>query len=393
MNLPAPDVSGAMPHGSSGQSKAQVVPSRSAVLAAELALPAHSGRPSSPRASSCSAIGRSETSKAARAPVRGSSVSRIGNSVAKTTPSFPSIARSFQKPRRAEGGKFFQVECLPADHSCGFHGLGISREEAASALRKQRNDEEVQEFVAADLAAAVQTGDRKTFPREIREDEELWGALKTYYAAQQTLDQSRRQAHDLLTEEAASRGDSQTNSSSSQAAFLAERYGLDVSEAMQRLCCEMKARVLNEPSGPSKVKLMQRLGLCHAQVKAIETACQDNKLAQQALQRRCRARFDTYVAWVGTDRSFWLSFVRGCGNERTGGLLDALAKVRGVTVCIWAEKLQNVGVSDEPELEMVHEASFGTKTIHLWYQGDRGHFDRLLPYKSRSSSRSERGGT
>merc|ERR1712072_506178 len=109
-------------------------------------------------------------------------------------------------------------------------------------------------------------------------------------------------------------------------------------------------------------------------LKSIQSASQAMRDAEEALRSHCQRQFDAYVGWVGTDESFWLSFVRGCGNERAGGLLDALAKICKLNVFIWSEKL---GL--DPELELVHEVNFGSKVVHLWYQGGRGHFDRLVP--------------
>lgn len=275
--------------------------------------------------------------------------------------------------------RWFQVEPMPCDHSCGFHGLGISREEAAAALLRHRGDAEVVEFVAADLVAALQTGDRKSFPREIREDEELWRALASYYAAQQGLDQGRREGRELLAED---------DGGGVQAANAAvERAGGDVTEAVLALCSELKSRASSMQSSSAKTGLMQRLGRCKTQAKSMGAAIQENVLADQALRKRCAARFDEYVGWVGSDRSFWLSFVRGCGSERTGGLLDALAKVHRLTVCVWSEGppgLSPGAVHKEPDLELVHEATFGGRVVHLWYQGDRGHFDRLVPCSGKS---------
>lgn len=251
-------------------------------------------------------------------------------------------------------------------------------------LLRNRGDSEVQEFVAADLVAALQTGERKSFPRSLREDEELWGALTAYYAAQQGLDQSRREARDLLAEELLA------PASAVQATEMGE-VGEDAAQALQTLCSQLKNRALTMQSGTAKTSLMGRLGRCTAHFKGMQGAALASREAEEALRRRCCSRFDAYVGWVGSDSSFWLSFVRGCGNERTGGLLDALAKVCKLTVYVWAEKLfataERSRLFEEPELELVHKASFGARTVHLWYQGDRGHFDKLVPYEKKRGSR------
>lgn len=255
-------------------------------------------------------------------------------------------------------------------------------------LLRNRGDPEVQEFVAADLVAALQTGERKSFPRSLQEDEELWGALTAYYAAQQGLDQSRREARDLLAEELLAPASAEV---ATMQELEASESCDDAAQALQVLCSQLKSRALTMQSGTAKTGLMGRLGRCTAHFKAMQGAAVASHEAEEALRRRCSSRFDAYVGWVGSDRSFWLSFVRGCGNERTGGLLDALAKVCKLTVYVWAEKLfataERSRVFEEPELELVHKATFGARTVHLWYQGDRGHFDKLVPYEKKRGSR------
>merc|ERR1711920_573248 len=108
--------------------------------------------------------------------------------------------------------------------------------------------------------------------------------------------------------------------------------------------------------------------------KALAEAVKANDDATSNLLRLCCDQFDTYVEWIGSDMSFWLSFVRGLDGERAGGLLDALAKVKGITVRVWSEA---VGEAEPPPLELVHTAPFGGHEVDLWYQGQRGHFDRL----------------
>lgn len=405
LSLPVPEIEAPIQGDSTGVRQSSSCPS----AAASAAMPEFGGAVSSGvdaagmkgglaasphRASSSGASQRrvrtEEVSRSSRgASLRGSSLGRIGTTSAST---------SSRRLRRAEDGKWFQVEALPADHSCGFHGLGITREDAAALLLRHKGDPEVQEFVAADLVAAVQTGERRTFPRKIRDDEDLWRALSAYYAAQQGLDQSRREARDCLAEDASlDAGDSACGNPSSVQAADATMEGKagDVAETLLGLCAKLKARASAMHSGSAKTGLMHRLGRCKAQAKAMQSAALRNCDADKALRKRCSHRLNEYVSWVGTDRSFWLSFVRGCGNERTGGLLDALAKVCNLTVCIWAEKLAahenwRTPCAEEPELELVHEATFGGKTIHLWYQGDCGHFDRLVPYSRKVGHRNGR---
>merc|ERR1740121_3399794 len=269
---------------------------------------------------------------------------------------------------RTVAGHWFRVEHMPADHSCGFHGLGIDRRDASRALlEKSGHDSEVQGFVAADLAAALQTGERSSFPPAIRQDAQLWDALDAYYAAQQGLDEQRRQALDFLAEEGAS---------ASAAAEVGGRSSETVQLALQSFSARLKGEVAAAPSGPQKLRLMQFLGRAKTLLKDFEAALGRSVQATQSLEAHCHAQTDAYIQWVGSDHSFWLSFVRGCGgNDRGGGLLDALAKVFTLTVRVWSE---SVGSDGGDVVELVHEAAYGGRIVNLWYQGDHGHFDRLV---------------
>lgn len=303
---------------------------------------------------------------------------------------YPSSATRLEGGRgvkRAEGGHFFQVEHLPADHSCGFHGLGISRGDAARALQQHRGDPEVEEFVAADLAAYLQSGERSDFPPPIRDDSSLWGALGAYYSAQEMLDARQREARELLAEEPVAAGAPQEMRKVllKAAKVRGEKGSKDVVAALRRLFTELKRQAAEMPSGAIKLSFITRLGRCQAQSKSLQAALADSAAAEQTLRQRCRAQFEHYVAWVGSDSLFWLSFIRGVGGEGAGGLLDALAKVMGLTVRIWAERSHGRDNRDEePDLSLVHKASFGPREVDLWYQGDRGHFDRLVPLERRS---------
>eukprot|EP00933_Yihiella_yeosuensis_P008664 TRINITY_DN11424_c2_g1_i1.p1 TRINITY_DN11424_c2_g1~~TRINITY_DN11424_c2_g1_i1.p1 ORF type:complete len:457 (+),score=89.24 TRINITY_DN11424_c2_g1_i1:69-1439(+) len=268
--------------------------------------------------------------------------------------------------RRAVDGRCFLVEYMPGDNSCGFHGIGISRQKAAHLLHQNRHDDEIQEFVASDLLAAVQTGEKNSFPEEIRDDERLWSALQAYYCAQEVLDGKRREAKDLFAEE-------------SDLRLKSFQSDLAMSQALQRYFEELKSQAILQPSGSAKLAALHKLRRCKVQCRELEIAEVANKEALASLRRCCRAQVDSYVAWVGSDATFWLSFLRGCGGaDNGGGLLDALAKAAGLTVRVWAEGYkQRNGTSGSTDLELVHEARFGTREVNLWFQGL--HFDRLVP--------------
>lgn len=65
-----------------------------------------------------------------------------------------------------------------------------------------------------------------------------------------------------------------------------------------------------------------------------------------------------YVRWIGSDRSFWFSFVRATEGDAGGGLLDAVAKVAKLTVRVWGDA--------DGRLRLLHQASFGGREVDLW---------------------------
>eukprot|EP00435_Cladocopium_sp_Y103_P074572 s105_g49.t1 len=112
---------------------------------------------------------------------------------------------SSRKERRySVDGRCFMVEPMPADHSCGFHGIGVDRRTAASLLLANLEDVEVQEFLARDLLAALQTSSRNAFPPKLREAKELWEMLKKFYQEQEALDHQRREAREFMLDAGAS---------------------------------------------------------------------------------------------------------------------------------------------------------------------------------------------
>ncbi|CAE7903650.1 unnamed protein product [Symbiodinium microadriaticum] len=264
--------------------------------------------------------------------------------------------------RFGENGERFLVEHMPADHSCGFHGIGIDRRTAAALLLQSLGDPEVKDFLASDLLAAIQTGERSSFPRELRHDTDLWTHLADYYRWQEALDHRRREATSFLQDVGAS----------AVVQGAVERLGLV--EALRLFFNELKDKAASLPSGREKLLAFQLLAQCKSQEKEAAATAAATAQALERLRQQCVRCISAYVSWVGSDDTFWLSFLRGCGSsEHSGGLLDAIAKVAGLTIRVWAEGHQ------APLLSLLHEARFGSRLVNLWYQSELGHFDRLVP--------------
>lgn len=257
-------------------------------------------------------------------------------------------------------GRCFLVEPMPADHSCGFHGIGVDRRTAAALLLANLEDAELQEFLARDLLAALQTSSRNAFPPQLREAKELWEMLKKFYQEQEALDQQRREAREFMLDAGAS--------SAVQAQSLSEN---GVEMAIKSFYQELKMKV--KQTSTSKLFTLQLLAQCKAQERELQAAQQRSMEAAQMLRELCKQHVALYVTWVGSDTTFWLSFIRATEGDPGGGLLDAVAKVARLTVRVWGE--------DRGRLSLLHSAAFGGRDgrdVDLWYR-DLNHYDRLVP--------------
>jgi len=265
-----------------------------------------------------------------------------------------------RKDRRfSEDGRCFMVECMPADHSCGFHGIGVERQTAAALLMANLQDPQVEEFLGRDLLAALQTSSQRSFPPKLREIHELWEMLQQFYQQQEALDKQRREVKEFMMDAGAS----------SAVQALASQ-GIEV--AIKGFFLELKEKVKQTTS---KLFLLQLLASCKAQERELQAANERSKEALQALRDLCKKHVAAYVAWVGSDSTFWLSFIRGAEGDSGGGLLDAVAKVACLTVRVWGE-------GPSGRLTLLHMAPFGGRDVDLWYR-DLNHYDRLVPCSPR----------
>lgn len=271
------------------------------------------------------------------------------------------LAKPSRKERRfSVDGRCFLVEPMPADHSCGFHGIGVDRRTAAALLLANLEDAELQEFLARDLLAALQTSSRNAFPPQLREAKELWEMLKKFYQEQEALDQQRREAREFMLDAGAS--------SAVQAQSLSEN---GVEMAIKSFYQELKMKV--KQTSTSKLFTLQLLAQCKAQERELQAAQQRSMEAAQMLRELCKQHVALYVTWVGSDTTFWLSFIRATEGDPGGGLLDAVAKVARLSVRVWGE--------ERGRLSLLHSAAFGGRDgrdVDLWYR-DLNHYDRLVP--------------
>lgn len=253
-------------------------------------------------------------------------------------------------------GRCFTVEPMPADHSCGFHGIGVDRRTAAALLLANLEDVEVQEFLARDLLAALQTSSRSAFPPKLRESKELWEMLKKFYQEQEALDHQRREAREFMLDAGAS------------SAVQAQSAEDGVEMAITSFYQELKMKV--KQTSTSKLFTLQLLAQCKAQERELQVVQQRSMEAAQMLRELCKQHVALYVTWVGSDSTFWLSFIRATEGDPGGGLLDAVAKVARLTVRVWGDQ--------RGRLTLLHSAAFGGRDVDLWYR-DLNHYDRLVP--------------
>ncbi|CAK9007846.1 unnamed protein product [Durusdinium trenchii] len=168
-------------------------------------------------------------------------------------------------------GRCFLVECMPADHSCGFHGIGVDRETASSLLFANLHDPEVEEFLARDLLAALQTGNRSSFPVQLRERPELWEMLDKVYDKQKALDHQRREAKAFIRDAGAS----------SPVQVQAEE---SVETAIRSCFQELKAKVRQQPSS-LKLFTLQLLAQCKSHERDVDHANEASKKGSASDQR------------------------------------------------------------------------------------------------------------
>mmetsp|Transcript_108210 Transcript_108210/g.316482 ORF Transcript_108210/g.316482 Transcript_108210/m.316482 type:complete len:747 (+) Transcript_108210:174-2414(+) len=380
LSLPAPDIAG----GPNNESAAG--------LGATASLQSQEAqrRQAPPRAPVTASQHGSSLPQASRAPERRSLLRGVTSTAGAGGFAHGAQRGSQTATRRARDGRLFSVDPLPADHSCGFHGLGITREEAARLLLTGRGDHQVTEWVTADLkqllATLLEAGERERLPPAIGEDNKLWASIVTYFAAQNEVDEGRRKTLQLLRDVACDDTVQDEATRSNVVAKTLEAAGGDVLEALQILLSTLKAEAGKMPSGSAKLRIMHRLMQCKTEAKSLAALVEANLEADKELLRHCRVHFGDYVEWMGRDSSFWLSFLRNVSGESTGGLLDALAKVQRLTVRVWSEVRMQNGASGQagaalPDLELVHEARHGGKEVDLFFQQNRNHYDRLIPCK------------
>ncbi|OLP96536.1 hypothetical protein AK812_SmicGene21229 [Symbiodinium microadriaticum] len=245
---------------------------------------------------------------------------------------------------------------MPADHSCGFHGIGIDRRTAAALLLQSLGDPEVKDFLASDLLAAIQTGERSSFPRELRHDTDLWTHLADYYRWQEALDHRRREATSFLQDVGAS----------AVVQGAVERLGLV--EALRLFFNELKDKAASLPSGREKLLAFQLLAQCKSQEKEAAATAAATAQALERLRQQCvrciSAPGMSHGSEVTTPSGFRFFVVAEA---------QSILAVAGLTIRVWAEGHQ------APLLSLLHEARFGSRLVNLWYQSELGHFDRLVP--------------
>eukprot|EP00913_Durusdinium_trenchii_P018203 g17101.t1 len=153
-----------------------------------------------------------------------------------------------------------------------------------------------------------------------------------------------------------------------------------VETAIRSCFQELKAKVRQQPSS-LKLFTLQLLAQCKSHERDVDHANEASKKALREVLEVCKKHVAAYVAWVRSDSTFWLSFLRAPEGvifarpgDRGGGLLDAVAKVACLTVRVWGEGARGVA----PRLVLLHTAPFGGREVDLWYK-DLSHFDRLVP--------------
>ncbi|MCK4608418.1 MAG: hypothetical protein KAT71_02970, partial [Gammaproteobacteria bacterium] len=209
-----------------------------------------------------------------------------------------------------------------AQGRCGFTALGIERDEAVDLLHANSKEAGIREIVAAEIVAAHH---EKTLPRTIAETSAYQGLRARLKEAQRAEDDTMRRINDTY------------------------QVTGPIDELIRRY---------------QNTKAPQEIEIC----KQLEPVKRQQKEATEALHAFCQDE-PTYNEFVHSYHSSqgqqWLTLL----INQEGGLVDAIAKLRGLEVCFWQKTVGN-------SLRMVHlygDPNQATQILHT----DDTHFDLL----------------
>lgn len=181
---------------------------------------------------------------------------------------------------------FEEIE-IPEDNDCALHCLGLSRKDAEKLLLDNSTNEEIRDLVADEIFAAFM---EEVIPKRMQDNE--YQRLRTIYLkANQDLDELVRTANERL------------GVSGKTAQELLDSYSIN------------QLNVLDELRGKQ-----QDL---------------NNIINDISDYTRKKEVFEIFVkSYVGQSGQ-WLSYIRGLGRDTGTTSLDALAKLKRISLTIW----------------------------------------------------------
>jgi uncharacterized protein with HEPN domain len=238
----------------------------------------------------------------------------------------------------------FTERPLPADNNCGFHGIGISREDAVNQLLYHSSNAFIRSLVAPDIFAAFQSEfmalDSLDLPENYRNH--IHELAQARYDAQLKIDTCLRAINDILEPSIG--------------------YRMNLIQILTAIAKDLlySTQVRNE----------YRENLRYLAI-SISTSYR-NEQSLEAQLSTFSENEDVYRSFVENYRNptQWLSYVRGAT-----GVLDALAFINNLSIYVWTPNPSN-----RTQLHLTHRTARrpNPNTIHLIHRDGLTHFNRLM---------------
>ncbi|MBS0272488.1 MAG: hypothetical protein JSR85_07580 [Proteobacteria bacterium] len=218
----------------------------------------------------------------------------------------------------------FEEISIPEDNDCALHCLGLSRKEAAKLLLDNSSDQEIRDLVGDEIFEAFIEGG---IPKKMQ-DEAYRELHDRYLHAEGNLDEAVREANN------------QVGVSGKTAHELLDLYSAE--------------------DYPILVLLKEKLQEC---------VSINQEVLAYAHQKET---FEKFVRFYVGQSGQWLSYIRGLGHDTRTTSLDAIAKLKGISLTIWVKDPKT------QHLYVVHSFDGGiTKKVNMLHTHGMTHFNLL----------------
>jgi ankyrin repeat protein len=228
---------------------------------------------------------------------------------------------------------------MPMDGDCGYHSLGIPREQAARQLLAEANNTEIRAMLATEIEDHLMSHD---IPDDMLED----GAAADLFNKYQCYLQARRALENLVYD-------------------LKFNYAANRRVEFMPLTAD---QLVGRIEGQAKLTLQRQISSVREARIDIRNSCNTKPV------------FESYVRHYVAVPNNWLSF-SGDQDSATQSSLDAIAKLNNLNVVVWglSDNLdkQNNLIDNTRKLKILHRYNAGpsARTVNLSFRGN--HFNQL----------------